>query len=152
MNANLSLQLHKSAARVRPRIEHRGVRVMVDARADLVVHADTDLLADVLDRLLEHCARSAETPSSLVVLARAEERGIVIEWRGLGEERTLGRPRPFAWEAASREPTALGLTLARGRAQTAGWKITAHDERASTGSAFTVKLLLPATDPSQRPA
>jgi hypothetical protein len=137
-SVNVQMQLHNSGARLAPQAANRGVRVMIDVRAELAAAADAEVFAEACDRLLEHAVRVTEPGTALVVTARADDGVLRIEWRGHGEEKALARPRPFAWEALG-EGASLGLTVARARAHACGFRVTSATE----DGAFTVTLAVP---------
>ena len=127
--------LARSAEHADSRARAAGVSVVVDVPAGLVAEVDPDRIREAVDNLVDNALRFAPAGTAVVVAARADDPGLVVEVRDEGPgfpaeflPRAFERfARPDTGRARSDGGAGLGLAIVSAIAQ-------AHGGRAGVGN------------------
>ena len=154
----ISSLLTRSAGHAAARATAAGVSIIVESPADLTGEVDPDRIREAVDNLVDNALRFAPPGTAVVLAARADGPGLVIEIRDRGP----GFPaeflphvferfaRPDTGRARSDGGAGLGLAIVSAIAQAHGGRATARN---LPGGGGAVALELPGPgEPPGRPA
>jgi len=139
--------LTRSAEHVAARATAAGVPIIVEAPADLVAELDPDRIREAVDNLVDNAIRFAPAGTPVVIAARADSPGLIIEVRDRGP----GFPaeflphaferfaRPDSGRARSDGGAGLGLAIVGAIAQAHGGRAVARNLPGG-GGAVSVEL------------
>jgi len=145
---DIGLLLTRSAEHAAARATVEGVTLTVDAPAGLVAEVDPDRIREAVDNLVDNALRFAPTGTPVVIAARADGPGLVIEVRDRGP----GFPpeflphaferfaRPDSGRARTDGGAGLGLAIVSAIAQAHGGRAAARNQPGGGGA---VALELP---------
>ena len=145
---DIGLLLTRSAEHAAARATVAGVTLTVDAPAGLVAEVDPDRIREAVDNLVDNALRFAPTGTPVVIAARADGPGLVIEVRDRGP----GFPpeflphaferfaRPDSGRARTDGGAGLGLSIVSAIAQAHGGRAAARNQPGGGGA---VALELP---------
>jgi signal transduction histidine kinase len=124
-------------------VRDRGIRVEVDADAELTVHADVRLLESALSNLVQNAIKFTRPSGRVVVRASAPDDSIVIdvedECGGLGTQNPDQLFDAFVQGTRKSRGIGLGLAITRQAIEAHGGRVSARDQ-APVGCVFTVVL------------
>ena len=145
---DIVLLLTRSAEHAAARATAAGVRLAVDAPAGLVAEVDPDRIREAVDNLVDNALRFAPAGTPVVIAAKADGPGLVIEVRDRGP----GFPpeflphaferfaRPDSGRARTDGGAGLGLAIVSAIAQAHGGRAAARNQPGGGGA---VALELP---------
>ena len=129
----------------RPQAEAAGVRLVLEAPADLTVTGDGDRLAQVFTNLLDNALKHTPRGGKVSVQARRTPEGVEVSVRDTGEgippeaQKRIFERFYRGDQARSGGSAGLGLAIAREIVRAHGGTITVHSTPGK-GSVFVVKL------------
>jgi two-component system, chemotaxis family, CheB/CheR fusion protein len=162
------LELDRQPVELRPAVEHviagvrataqsKGLELVIDLADDMVVHADPERLAQILDNLLGNAINFTERDGRISIVARRQNDEALVcvtdTGDGMDPDQIAALFQPYR-QAVGGRPTGglgLGLTLVKRLVEMHGGTVSAHSDGLGHGSEFRVTLPL-SHGQAQRPA